>query len=625
MSSAFRLARGAEALPDGSTRFAVWAPAARRVEVRIAAGTTRTFPLEPGRGGEHAATVAGVPAGTDYFYRLDGGPDLPDPVSRFQPCGVHGPSRVVDPRAFEWKHPDFPGRETADLILYELHVGTFTAEGTFDAVIPELPDLRTLGVTAIEIMPVAEFPGGRNWGYDGVHPYAPQSTYGGPDGLRRLVDAAHGLGLAVILDVVYNHLGPEGNTLAAFGPYFTDRHRTPWGPAINFDGPGSAEVRRYFIDNALAWIAEYRVDGLRIDAVHAIFDFGPRHILAELAEAAHAEAARAGRKVAIIAESDPNARGRADAGGLARRGRASRLRCSSRQQTCQWRLARRGRASRLHGLDGQWNNDFHHAVHTALTPERTGYYADFEGVRDLARVLRGRFAPDGRASFVVYVQNHDQVGNRARGDRLASLVPEPALRLAAAVLLLSPHVPLLFMGEEYGETTPFLYFVSHADPALRESVRAGRLEEFRAFRWEGEIPDPGAEATFLASRLDRARDAPERAGLRALYADLLALRRAEPLLRPGGARVEVECGEGEGWITLAYRREHRMLLAAFNFAEKAREIRIPRGGTDFEVRLHTEDTRYGGSNDSPKIPVAVGSKWRFGISATSAVLFEAMG
>jgi maltooligosyltrehalose trehalohydrolase len=431
-------------------------------------------------------------------------------------------------------------------------------------------------------MPVAEFPGSRNWGYDGVSLYAPQSSYGGPDGLRRLVDAAHGAGLAVLLDVVYNHLGPEGNYLAEFGPYFSDRYRTVWGEGFNLDGPDSDEVRRYLVDNAVYWTTEYHLDGLRLDAADRIFDQSPLHLGEEIAAAVHAQGAALGRRTLVIAEIDTN--------------------------DPRWV---RPPETGGYGCDAHWSDDFHHAVHVALTGERTGYYADFAGVVDVARVLGERYVHAGGYSpyrrrrhgrpagdlpadrFVVCVQNHDQVGNRAGGERLAALVEPPALRLAAAILLLSPYVPLLFMGEEHGETAPFLYFVSHGDPGLAAAVREGRRREFAAFGWPGEVPDPQAEATFEASRpcWDRT-DAESGSRLRALYRDLLRLRRAEPVLRPGAAGIAVRHdGEAE-WVTLRLTGEGDVLQAVFNFAADRRTV--PVSGRA-EIVLTTESPIYGGT------------------------------
>jgi maltooligosyltrehalose trehalohydrolase len=609
------LERGAALSAGGTARFVVWAPRAREVVLRVrAGGPSRDVRLEPGGGGFFEARVAGVSAGTDYVYGVDGR-DRPDPVSRHQPHGVHGPSRVVDPGAFAWTDRGWPGVAMADLVLYELHVGTFTEAGTFDAVIAHLGALRDLGITAIELMPVAEFPGGRNWGYDGVHLYAPQSTYGGPEGLRRLVDAAHARGLAVMLDVVYNHLGPEGNYLAEFGPYFTDRHRTPWGPALNFDGADSDEVRRHFVENARYWVGEFHVDGLRLDAVHAIADASATHILAEIAEAVHADAAALGRRVVVIAESnlnDPRLVRPRDRGGYA--------------------------------LDGQWSDDFHHAVHAALTGERSGYYADFGGVERIARALRERFVHAGaystyrrrrhgapatdvpRDRFVVFVQNHDQVGNRARGDRLSTLVSFDAQKVAAALLLLSPYVPLLFMGEEYGETSPFQYFVSHGDAGVIAAVRAGRQQECATFGRGGTVPDPQDEATFLCSRLDRSRIAqPQHRQLLALHRDLLRLRREEPCLRPGAAEVTVEADAAGAWLALGLARGRRRLLAAFNLGEEARELSLDVGGpARWDLRLSTDAACYGG-RDRAMPPRLEGARADLGLPGACAVVYAGEG
>ncbi|HEX9780549.1 MAG TPA: malto-oligosyltrehalose trehalohydrolase, partial [bacterium] len=479
----------------------------------------RTAPMEPAGAGYHRAVVEDVPVGARYRYRLDGGRTLPDPASRWQPDGVHGASAVA-PEPFPWTDHAWRGRALTDYVLYELHVGTATPEGTFEALIPMLDGLRDLGVTAIELMPVAQFPGRRNWGYDGAYPFAPQHSYGGPGGLRRLIDAAHERGLAVTLDVVYNHLGPEGNDLGAFGPYFTDRYRGPWGAAINFDGPGSDEVRRYFIENALGWVRDFHVDALRLDAIHGIFDVSARPFLAELGAAVHAEAGRAGRAVHVIPESDlndPRAIRPAELGG--------------------W------------GLDAQWNDDFHHALHALLTGERQGYYRDFGTLEDLASAWREGYVYAGRHSafrgrrhgaparacgadrFVIFSQNHDQVGNRMLGERLSALAPFDALKLAAGMVLFAPGIPLLFMGEEYGETAPFLYFIEHGDPGLIEAVRQGRSREFAAFGWQASPPDPQAEDTFRRSRLTPAPALEGRhRALREFYREALALRRAHPAL-----------------------------------------------------------------------------------------------
>ncbi len=511
---------GATYLGNGRCFFCVWAPLAESVSVHFVAPRERLAELARNERGYYQGAATEVEPGSLYFYLLDGRKDRPDPASRCQPQGVHGPSQVVDPHAFAWSDHCWFGPARDELIFYELHVGTFTPEGTFDAIIPRLNELKELGITALELMPVAQFPGSRNWGYDGVYPFAVQNSYGGPEGLKRLVDACHKRSLAVFLDVVYNHLGPEGNYLADFGPYFTDRYRTPWGPALNFDGPGSDEVRRFFIENALYWLTEFHVDGLRLDAVHAIIDKSALPFLEELNAAARGRAERLGRRVYVIAESDlndPRVIYPREAGG--------------------------------YGLDAQWSDDFHHALHSLLTGERDGYYQDFGRLEHLARAFREGYVYTGQRSayrqrrhgrrpklalarqFVVFSQNHDQVGNRARGERLSALVSFAGLKLAAGVVLLSPFLPLLFMGEEYGETAPFQYFTDHADPALAQAVREGRREEFAGFAWTGEVPDPQDEATFLRSRLQRdlSRHKQSRV-LRAFYRELIRLRREQPAL-----------------------------------------------------------------------------------------------
>src|SRR5215210_1614096 len=504
---------GAIDLGNGRCRFRVWAPAAERVEVEIRGKRPRLLPLEPSGEGYFSIEAEGVGPGDLYLIRLDGKQGRPDPASRFQPEGVHGPSMVVD-RSFAWTDADWRGLPLPAFIFYELHVGTFTPEGTFDAVIPHLDRLRDLGVTAIEIMPVAQFPGTRNWGYDGVALYAVQNSYGGPAGLKRLVSACHARGIAVVLDVVYNHLGPEGNYLGEFGPYFTARYKTPWGLALNFDGPDSDPVRNYFIENALHWVAEYHIDGLRLDAVHAIADVSERPFLQELGAALHEHGAFA------IAESDLN---------------TLHFLRPREQGGC--------------GLDAQWTDDFHHSLHTLLTGERTGYYQDFGSLDQMAKAMAGGFVYTGQPSpyrrrrhgvpaeeieaarHVVCIQNHDQTGNRMLGERIASLVDFESLKLAAGALLLSPFVPLLFMGEEWGETAPFLYFVDHSGPDLIEAVRAGRKEEFAAFGWREEPPDPQSEETFERCRLVQCQhESGRHAALHGFYKELIRLRKSVPAL-----------------------------------------------------------------------------------------------
>jgi maltooligosyltrehalose trehalohydrolase len=596
--SGWQLRRGALLSSEGVT-FRVWAPRAKEVLVHVATGAgAGDHPLtrvEDERG-VWSALVPNVVEGDRYGYCIDGREPLPDPVSRSQPDGVHGLSEVVDASQFAWQDGNWPGMSLPDFVIYEIHVGTFTPEGTFDAIIPRLGQLAALGVTAIEIMPVAEFPGARNWGYDGVHLYAPHHAYGGPDGLRRLVNAAHQQGLGVVLDVVYNHVGPEGNYLDQYGPYFTDVYRTPWGRAVNYDGPGSDAVRRWAHDNALYWIWEFHVDALRLDAVHGIFDFGALAFLEELSDEVHELGRRMGRKVQLMAESDLN----------------------------DPRLVRPPEHGG-YGLDAQWSDDVHHTIHTTLTGERQGYYRDFAGIATIADVYREpffyawRYAPHrdrmhGRSSagvprqrFIVCAQNHDQVGNRPLGERLAALVPAERQRLAAALVLLSPYIPLLFMGEEYGETAPFLYFIEHGDPALVEAVRAGRRREFEALGLTAAAQiDPQSEETFARAKLDwDRRESPSGALLLALYMDLLALRREEPTLKPGASVVHVE-GSAD-WCTQLRSmplqgdifdavRAQRTLWCAFNLRGRPQDVPVPAEAPwGWRLRLSTDEPTYGGA------------------------------
>ena len=476
-------------LEGGKAEFRVWAPHARQVTLRPVGG--HDLPME--RSADDTFSVhTTAQAGDRYFYILDDQKPLPDPVSRLLPEGVHGPTAIVDPNAFAWSDHGWRGLDLRDYIIYELHVGTFSPEGTFDGVVQRLDYLKSLGVTMIELMPVAAFPGRRNWGYDGVSMYAVQASYGGPEGLKRLVDAAHRAGLAVMLDVVYNHLGNEGNYLRLFGPYFTHHHTTPWGDAINYDDRGCVGVRRHVVENALYWIREYHLDGLRLDATQTIYDDSPLHIVAEIQESVQQLAEGLGRRVCVIAETDENDR--------------------------RYVLPR---AEGGFGVNAVWSDDFHHAVHAYLTGEHEGYYQDFGGREQIVRALNQGFVFQGEPfkfwrgnkrgtssagihlpAHVLCTQNHDQVGNRARGERLDALVPHGACKLAAALLLLAPETPLLFMGQEYGETAPFQFFTDYGDPALQQAVREGRRREFEHFvAFGGEVPDPQDPQTFERSKL----------------------------------------------------------------------------------------------------------------------------
>ncbi len=556
----------------GACIFRVWAPLRERVEVKIIAPADQIVPMARDAEGYWKAMVQGIGPGARYVFRLENDRDRPDPASRYQPAGVHGPSEVVDHTAFSWTDKGWNGLALSSMIMYELHTGTFTREGTFEAIIPRLDALRELGITAVELMPVAQFPGVRNWGYDGVYPFAVQNSYGGPEGLKRLVDACHKRGMAVILDVVYNHLGPEGNYLWDYGPYFTDRYKTPWGDAINFDGPYSDEVRNFFIQNALSWVTDYHLDALRIDAIHGIFDFSAKHVLRELGEAVHARAGELGRHIYVIPESDLNdvrVISPVELGG--------------------------------HGLDAQWNDDFHHCLRTLLTGEKSGYYEDFGTIDQMEKAYRDGFVYSGQYSpfrkrrhgssskdrparqFVVFSQNHDQVGNRMQGERLSSLVSFEALKLAAGCVILSPYLPLLFMGEEYGETAPFLYFVSHADPGLIEAVRKGRKEKFRAFGWEGEPPDPQDEGTFLASELHwEERTKGSHGTLLRFYKQLIALRTGTPaLFELERERTEVRDCAAEKVLTMLRRsgdgKSRVCVLLNFMASDVSFQATLPEG------------------------------------------------
>ena len=584
--NAWRLDLGATPTEGGGTFFRVWAPKVKSLSVRILTGKEDRVVRLPEEGnGYFAATVSGVSEGTGYFYLLDDGTERPDPASRFQPKGVHGPSQVVNPAGFPWTDGGWQGIPLDTYVIYELHVGTFTEEGTFEAIIPRLDYLVELGVTAVELMPVGQFPGERNWGYDGVYPYAPQNSYGGPEGLKRLIDACHARGVAVILDVLYNHLGPEGNYLNCFGHYFSDRYRTPWGDAVNFDGPYSDGVRHYFISNALYWVTEFHIDTLRLDAIHGIFDFSARHILQELSEAVHGQARVHGRELHVIAESslnDVRTITPPEFGG--------------------------------HGLDAQWNDDFHHALRTVLTGEQDGYYVDFGDFSQLVKAFREGFVYSGQysryrkrrhgcsstlispAKFVVFSQNHDQVGNRMRGDRLARAVSLEKLKLAAGAVLLSPYLPLLFMGEEYGETAPFPYFVSHGDPELVEAVRRGRKQEFASFAWQGDIPDPQAEETFLAAKIDpELRHEGVHRTLFSLYRELIRLRKElNPLRKFSREDMEIVGIEPEKILVMRRWSGGDEILCLFNLDDRQHNVPVSvRHGSCRKV-LDSADEKWGG-------------------------------
>jgi maltooligosyltrehalose trehalohydrolase len=608
---------GAHARADGTASFAVWSPAANRLSVRLHDRTDRTVALARDGRGYHTAVIDDVTPGTRYSLVLPDGALLPDPASRLQPDGVHGPSEIVA-TAFDWQAVAWRQPELRDLVIYEMHVGTFTAEGTFDAAIERLPALRELGITAVELMPVAQFPGNRNWGYDGVFAFAVQNSYGGPAALKRFVDAAHAHDLNVVLDVVYNHLGPEGNYLLRHGPYFTDTYHTPWGAALNFDDAGSDEVRRYFIESALQWTDEFRIDGLRLDAIHAMLDRSAQPFLRQLADAVHERAAGHGRTVILIAESDLGD-------------------------------PRVLRSERLGGLDldAQWLDDFHHSLRTLLTGEDTGYYIDFGTLDHLARAFQHGFVYAGEYSryrgrrhgapapdilprqFVVYAQNHDQIGNRMIGDRLSATVSAARLRLAGAAVLLSPFTPMLFMGEEYGSLAPFPFFTDFDDAQLIEAVRSGRRAEFASFSWEGEPPDPQSPATFRDAVLDwDARMDERHAPVLALHRRLIELRRTAPGIHAADAMSTdvldtagrpADGSSAQGVISVLRRAARQSSLLLLNFAAGRACIDVPATGQVWRCALDTESPEFGGGGSD--IPDTIGSAGhRIQLAAHSAVL-----
>jgi maltooligosyltrehalose trehalohydrolase len=527
---------GAEIVPKG-VRFRLWAPKHQHVSIELADEAVR-LPMCPLGGGWHELIVASARPGTRYSFVLPGGSHVPDPASRFQPFDVHGPSEVIDPSAYEWRDGAWRGRPWEESIIYELHIGAFTPEGTFRAAIDRLDHLARLGVTAIEIMPIADFPGRRNWGYDGVLLFAPDSSYGRPEDLKALIEAAHLRGLMVFLDVVYNHFGPEGNYLPSYAPVLTDRHKTPWGPAINYDAEGSEVVRDLIIANALYWIHEYRIDGLRLDAIHAIRDESAEHVLTGIAKRVRESAAE--RHVHLILENDRN------------------------EATCLMRDAR-GRPTLY---SAQWNDDVHHGLHSAATGETAGYYGEYAGdIHKLARALAEGFAfqgeimhyrgePRGEPSaglpptaFIAFIQNHDQIGNRAFGKRLAMIAPAAAMRAVAAIYLLMPQIPMMFMGEEWAAAQTFPFFCDFG-PDLARIVREGRRVEFAKFpqfrdpEQAARIPDPCAEQTFLSAKLC-SNDAEHgtHAEWLSFYRELIAVRRREIIPRLQGMRGHSGCYE----------------------------------------------------------------------------------
>lgn len=602
---------GAIYLGDGKCSFVVWAPRRREVALDIVEPVSRRVAMRKDHLGYWKVDVENVFPGSRYFFVLDGLDRRPDPASFFQPLGVHGPSEVVNHAAFLWSDGGWQGNSLPKMIIYELHVGTFTPEGKFESVIDRLDDLVDLGVNTIEIMPIAQFPGERNWGYDGAYLYAAQNSYGGPAGFKKLVDACHKKGLSLILDVVYNHLGPEGNYLRDFGPYFTDKYKTPWGSAVDFEGFYRDGVRDFFVRNMLSWFENYHVDGLRLDAIHGIYDRSEKHILQELSEEALEFSAKRGRSFYLIAESDLN-------------------------ESKVIRIRELGG----YGIDAQWCDDFHHILHVLLTGEQDGYYMDFHSLRDLKKsmtqgyIYSGQYsqyrdAPHGDLTsglpayqFVVCSQNHDQVGNRMGGERLSELVCFQRLKLAASIVLTSPYIPLLFMGEEYGEAAPFMYFVDHSDPGLIRATAEGRKKEFASFITRKTFYEPHAPETFAASKLRWEKRAREKHGtLLEFYKALIRLRKELPCLAwLDNEHLEITVSSGDN-IAYWYRwhRESRIFcIASFNKEEVKFSPDIEPGR--WKKLLDSSLTRWMGPGSS--MPEALEKKSELIIQPFSFILYE---
>ncbi|MBM0742887.1 malto-oligosyltrehalose trehalohydrolase [Phormidium sp. CLA17] len=584
---------GAFYLGNSRCKFVVWAPLLKQVSVKIVDSEPRIISMQQDGQGYWSVIAEAVQPGACYFYQLNGEINRPDPASRSQPQGVHGPSQVVE-QAFHWSDNDWSGFALEDMILYEVHVGTFTPQGTFEAIISRLPRLKELGITAVEIMPVAQVPGEkdgkseenyRNWGYDGAYPYAVQNSYGGVQGLKQLVNACHQQGIAVVLDVVYNHLGPEGNYLGEFAPYFTSKFRPVWGEAINFDDAYCDGVRNYFLRNALYWLETFHIDALRLDAIQGIYDLSAKHFLEELAEKV-ADSQQGGRKRYLMAESDLN-----DVRVL------------------------RPQSMGGYGVDTQWCDDFHHALHTLITGEKNGYYQDFGRVEDLAKSLREGFIYSGQYSldrhrchgnssiaepaqqFLVCSQNHDQIGNRILGERLTQLTSFEGLKLAASAVLLSPYIPLLFMGEEYGEPAPFLYFISHSDRELVAAIQQSKDKEFKQVGYEGKSLDSHSPEIFERCKLNwKLQHEGKHQVLWQFYQLLIQLRRSHPALKKLDKQsLEVKVNEADRLLVMRRWSDQEQVLAVMNFSDRPVELNgeIPDGS--WQKILDTADRKWHGS------------------------------
>ncbi|AYL98597.1 malto-oligosyltrehalose trehalohydrolase [Mucilaginibacter celer] len=567
---------------DNRAEIAVWAPYAKKVAVIINDGTV--IDLNTVAYGYWVLTTAALKPGDRYRFKLDDKMALPDPASLSQPNGVHGASMAIDINQFKWTDAAWQNPGLGQYVIYELHAGTFSPAGTFEGIAEKLGYLKQLGITAIEIMPVAQFPGGRNWGYDGVFPYAVQNTYGGAEGLAKLVNICHKQGIAVILDVVYNHFGPEGNYMGIYGPYFTGKYHTPWGDAINFDDAWCDEVRHYFIQNVLMWFRDFHIDALRLDAVHAIKDFSAKHILKEIKENVDELMAQTGRKHHLIIEFDLNDPLFIDP------------------------IQKRG-----YGMDAQWIDEFHHALRVTAGEKRDGYYSDFEGIGHLAKAYNDAYVYDGIYSpgrlktfganandnpgrqFIVFSQNHDHVGNRMLGERSSQLFGFEMQKLMAAAVMVSPFIPMLFMGEEWAESNPFQYFVSHTEPELVEAVRKGRKAEFASFHTDEEAPDPQAIATFERSKLQW--DLPAKDGhkqMLSFYQALIRVRKQLPALAILDRKKLKTTVYEAGKILLLHRwYENQSVFCLMNFSDTEHSVNLPENGT-YSVVLNSADSEWRG-------------------------------
>ncbi len=602
---------GANYLGNNQCEFTVWAPTLNQVAVQIASPDKRLLPMQKTAAGYWQTTATNIPPGTLYTYQLEAKGDRPDPASKYQPQGVHAPSQVIDESAFTWTDTDWQGVPLPEMVIYELHVGTFTQVGTFEAIIPQLKQLKKLGINAIEIMPVAQFPGERNWGYDGVYPYAVQNTYGGPEGFKKLINACHKQGFSVILDVVFNHLGPEGNYFREFGPYFTSKYGSIWGDPLNFDDAYSDGVRDYFIENALYWLRDYHIDALRLDAIQAIFEVGARPFLQQLADETAELSQQLGKQLYLIAESDLN----------------------------DVRVLRPKEVGGF-GLDAQWCDDFHHALHALLTGENDRYYQDFGKCEHLEKsfkesfVYSGQYAPHRKRKhgssakeqpahqFLVFSQTHDQIGNRILGDRLSKIVDFEALKLAAGTVLISPYIPFLFMGEEYGEETPFFYFVSHSDENLIEAIRKDKQQEFKIFEGRGEFQDPQSPETFQKCKLNWEKQTEGKHKiLWEWHQHLIQLRRTIPAFKKLDKNsLEVSSIETEKILFLRRWTDDSQIFCILNFNKKQVTVKaeLPQG--NWQKILDSTDPKWMGAGSI--LPEKITSEQELTVKPQSFALYE---